>query len=102
MQATRANRVPRRLAAMTGLLLIMAAAAGGADPLDAAAATATASQARPSDAVATEVDSLVSALADESDVSKDSASNGERPVRAVDDAGAFLGQLVTQYFEHYN
>jgi hypothetical protein len=102
MQPTGANRVLRRLAETAGLLLILVATAAGADPLDADAATAAAIQVRPTDVPATEVDSTVSALADASDASKDSASTGERPVGKVDDAGAFLGQLVTQYFEHYN
>jgi hypothetical protein len=102
MQATGVNRVLRRLAATTGLLLIVAATATGADPLDADAATAAASQARSTDAPATEVDSPVSALADASIASKDSTSTHGKLAAQADDAEAFLGQLVTQYFEHYN
>jgi hypothetical protein len=98
MQATGAIRVPRRLAATIGLLLILVANAAGADPLDADAATAAASQARLTDVAATAVDSPASAAAD---AKKDSASTGDKPVGQVDDAGAFLGQLVTQYFENY-
>jgi hypothetical protein len=99
MYATGLNSVLRRLAATTGLLLILVATAAGADPLDADAATAAASQPLLTDVPATGADSPVSALVD---ASKDRASTGDKAVGQVDDAGAFLGQLVTQYFEHYN
>jgi hypothetical protein len=95
MQAIGVNSVCRRLAAATGLLLILMATAAGADPLDADAATAAASQPLFEDAQASELDVSVGA-------SKDSASAVENPVQRVDDAGAFLGQLVTRYFESYN
>jgi hypothetical protein len=99
MQTTGVNRVCRRLAATTGLLLILVATAAGADPLAADAATAAASQPLLADMTVTEVDVSVGALVD---ASKESASTGDKPVRQADDAGAFLGQLVTQYFESYN
>jgi hypothetical protein len=99
MQATGANRVLRRLAATTGLLLMLAGTAAGADPFVADAATAAASQPLFADVAVTEVDVSVSALVD---APKESASTGDMPVRQADDAGAFLGQLVTQYFESYN
>jgi hypothetical protein len=102
MHAMGANRVFRRLAATAGLLLILVATAAGADPLDADAEIAAANQASLADVPATEVDSSISALVDASDASKDSASTGAKLAGKVDDAGAFLGQLVTQYFEHYN
>jgi hypothetical protein len=99
MQETGVSRVLRRLVATTGLLLILAATAADADPLDADAATAAASQSRLADAAATEVDAPVIALVD---AKKDSASTVDGPHRQVDDAGAFLGQLVTQYLESFN
>ena len=91
MQETGTSRVPGRLAAATGLLLIMVATAAGADPLDADAATAAASQPLLTDVPVAEVDSP-----------KDSASTGDKPAGQVDDAGAFLGQLVTQYLDSFN
>jgi len=91
MYATGLNRVLRRLAATTGLLLILVATAAGADPLDADAATAAASQPLVADAPVAEVDS-----------SKDSAGTADRPAGQVDDAGAFLGQLVAQYLDSFN
>ena len=50
------NSVYRRLAATTGLLLILMASAAGADPLVADAAIAAASQQLLADVAATEVD----------------------------------------------
>ena len=35
-------------------------------------------------------------------VSADSVSTAEKPVGQVDDSGAFLGQLVTQYLDSFN
>jgi hypothetical protein len=89
MQETGTSRVLRQLAAATGLLLIMVATAAGADPPD--AATAAASQPLLTDVPVAEADS-----------SKDSASTGHKSVGQVDDAGAFLGQLVTQYLDSFN
>ena len=91
MQETGTSRVLRRLAATTGLLLILVATAVGADPTDADAATAAASQPLLTDVPVAEVDSP-----------KDSASTGDKPAGQVDDAGAFLGQLVTQYLDSFN
>ena len=102
MQAAGVNTVFRRLAATAGLLLILVADAAGADPLVADAAIAAASQPQLTDVSANEVDSSVNALVDASSASKDNTSTVENPVAQVDDAGAFLGQLVTQYFESYN
>jgi hypothetical protein len=99
MQATGANRVLRRLAATAGMLLILVATAAGADPLDGDAATAAASQPLLTDVPAFGADSPVSALVD---ASKDSASTVESPAGQVDDAGAFLRQLVTQYLDRFN
>ena len=99
MQATGVNRVFRQHAATIGLLLILVATAAGADPLDADAAIAAANQASLADVPATEADSSVSALAD---AKKDSASTVDGPDGQVIDAGAFLGQLVTQYLDSFN
>jgi hypothetical protein len=100
MQATGMNRHCRRLAATTGLLLILVARAAGADPSVADAAIAAASQPLLTDAAVTEVD--VSVSSSSVGTSRNSASTGDEPVRQVEDDGAFLGQLVTQYFESYN
>ena len=91
MQVTGTSRVLRRLAATTGLLLIMVATAVGADPPDADAATAAASQPLLTDVPVAEVDK-----------SMDNATAGDKSVGQVDDAGAFLGQLVTQYLDSFN
>jgi hypothetical protein len=99
MQAIGVNSVCRRLAATTALLLILVAQAAGADPFVADAAIAAASRPLLTDVAASEVDVSVSALVN---ASKESAGAGDKPVVQVDDAGAFLGQLVTQYFESYN
>jgi hypothetical protein len=99
MQTTGVNRVLRRVAATAGLLLTLAATPAGADPLDADAATAAASQARLTDVAATAVDSPASAAAD---AKKDSASTVDGPDGQFDDAGAFLGQLVTRYLDSFN
>jgi hypothetical protein len=48
---------------------------------------------------ATEVDSPASALAD---AKKVSVSTVDGPDGPVDDTGAFLGQLVTQYLDRFN
>ena len=56
MQATGLNRISRRLAATTGLLLMLVATTAGADPLDADAATTAASQLVLSEVAASEVD----------------------------------------------
>jgi hypothetical protein len=100
MQATGVNRVCRRLAATTGLLLLLGVEAAGADPFVADAAIAAASQPLLADVAVTEVDASVSSSS--VSTSRNSASTGAKPVGPVEDAGAFLGQLVTQYFEHYN
>lgn len=101
------NRICRRLAATTGLLLFLAANAAGADSLvaDTDAATAAASRTLPSDVAAIEVDVSVSS----SSVSSSSVSaaqnletTSDQPVAQADDTGAFLGQLVARYFESYN
>jgi hypothetical protein len=91
MQVTGTSRVLRRLAATTGLLLIMVATAVGADPPDADAATAAASQPLLTDVPVAGADS-----------SKETPSTGDRPAGQVDDAGAFLGQLVTRYLDSFN
>ena len=91
MYATGLNRVLRRLAATTELLLILVATAACADPPDADAATAAASQPL-----------LAAVPVAEVDASRDSASTGDKPVGQVDDAGAFLGQLVAQYLDSFN
>ena len=80
-----------RLAATTGLLLILVATAAGAAPPDADAATAAASQPLLTDVPVAEADS-----------SKDDATAGNKPAGQVDDAGAFLGQLVAQYLDSFN
>ena len=105
MQTSGVNSVCRRLAATTGLLLFLAANAAGADSLVADAATVAASQPLPSDVAATEVDvSVSSSSASSSSVStvQNRATTGDKPVAQVDDTGAFLGQLVSRYFESYN
>jgi hypothetical protein len=100
MQATGVNRLCRRIAATTGLLLILVARAAGADPFVADAAIAAASQPLLTDVAVTEV--YLSVSSSSVSTSRNSASTGDKPVRQVEDAGAFLGQLVTQYFESYN
>jgi hypothetical protein len=100
MQAIGVNSVCRRLAATTALLLILVARAAGADPFVDDAAIAAASQRSLTDVAVTEVD--VSATSSSVGTSRNSASTGAKPVGQVEDAGAFLGQLVTQYFESYN
>ena len=105
MHITGVNRVFRRLAATTGLLLVLVATAAGADPFVADAATAAASQTRPPDVAATEVDvSVSSSSVSSSSVSaaQNRATTGDKPVAQVDDTGAFLGQLVSRYFESYD
>ena len=105
MQTRGVNRTFGRLAATTGLLLILVANAAGADPLVAEAATASASQQRLSDLAASEVNvSASSSPVDSSSVSaaQNRATTGDKPVAQVDDTGAFLGQLVARYFESYN
>jgi hypothetical protein len=105
MQATGLNRISRRLAATTGLLLILVAGTAGADPLDADVATASESQQQLVDLAASEVNvSASSSSVDSSSVSasKESATTGGEPAGPGDDEGAFLGQLVARYFESYN
>ena len=91
MQETGTSTVLRRLAATTGLLLILLATAAGAGPPDADAATAAPSQPLLGDVPVAEVDS-----------SKESASIGDKPAGQVDDAGVFLGPLVAQYLDSFN
>jgi hypothetical protein len=96
-------RVFKRFGATTGLLLFLFAAAAGADPLDADAAPAAASQPLPADVPVRDVNALVSASVITTVIaSAQSSSTGDKAVGPVDDGGAFLGQLVAQYFESYN
>jgi hypothetical protein len=100
MQVRGVNRIFRRLAATTGLLLILVATTAGADPLEGDAANAAASQPLHSDVSAREVDAPVSASSVVA--STDSVSTVEKPVGQADDIGAFLGQLVTRYLDRFN
>jgi hypothetical protein len=114
MHFTGAKRMRRRLAATTGMLLILAATAAGADSLDTGGDGASASSSQvPLLAAAVgsgvgEVSLMPAAppLIDAAAVAADRAAerlrDGDAPVGQGDEALGFLDQLVTQYFESYN
>lgn len=113
MHVIGAKRILRRLTAATGLSLILAAAAAGADSFgsDGVSAPAAASQVpMPAaetgsglgDATATSDSTLIDAAALAVDRSPKSRRDGEALAGHDDETQTFLDQLVTQYFESYN
>jgi hypothetical protein len=113
MHLAGAKRIFRRLTAATGLLLILAATAAGADSFgsDGVSAPAAASQfpmpaadigSGLGDATATSDAALIDAAAVAVDRTSKSRHDAEASARQDDEVPGFLDQLVTQYFESYN
>lgn len=108
-----AKRIFRRLTAATGLLLILAATAAGADSFgsDGVSAPAAASQVPMAaadsdsglgDAITTSDEPLIDAAAVAVDRSTKGRRDGEASAGHDDETQTFMDQLVTQYFESYN
>jgi hypothetical protein len=113
MKVAGAKRIGRRLTATTGLLLILAATAAGADSFDTGGDGAPASSSQVPLRAADVGDGvremapipdapIIDAAAVAVDRSAKSQHVRDVPVAYGDEALGFLDQLVTQYFESYN
>jgi hypothetical protein len=113
MKITGAKRLSRRLTATSGLLLILAANAAGADSFDTGGDGAPAASSQvplPAAYVGSGVGEvaplsdalLIDAEAVAVDRSMKSRRDVEASARQDDEAPTFLDQLVTQYFDSYN